>query len=278
MALTKPRLLAHELDEGLVSAGAGQGMIRWTGDATVDRIRSLRRAAAAREIPMTLERAPWAIRRALGISERPRRCRDKSSAACATPSIRDSASTWRWKAQISGVAMPHWTRAYTAGSACPPVLPTWQPETRVTAREGASCLCAPSSAAKSRPTTPHCWSSLMAASAAGAVNRCARPGWVMDAGSKPPGPSSSGPVGSRRAPDSCSACSVTGWRGGPSSPWPGCSGNRSASPAGGTQPAAVRTGHAGRVLGAERKGRRRREDGEGGGNSVLSNTQRKVEG
>jgi glycolate dehydrogenase FAD-binding subunit len=59
-------LLAHDLDEGLVSAGAGQGMIRWTGDAPVDRIRALRRAAAAREIPMTLERAPWAVRRALG--------------------------------------------------------------------------------------------------------------------------------------------------------------------------------------------------------------------
>jgi glycolate oxidase FAD binding subunit len=59
-------LLAHDLDEGLVSAGAGQGMIRWTGDATVERIRSLRRAAAAREIPLTLERAPWSVRRALG--------------------------------------------------------------------------------------------------------------------------------------------------------------------------------------------------------------------
>lgn len=59
-------LLAHDLDEGLVSAGAGQGMIRWTGDAPVDRIRALRRAAAAREIPMTLERAPWSVRRALG--------------------------------------------------------------------------------------------------------------------------------------------------------------------------------------------------------------------
>jgi glycolate oxidase FAD binding subunit len=59
-------LLAHDLDEGLVSAGAGQGMIRWTGDAPLDRLRGLRRAAASREIPMTLERAPWAIRRALG--------------------------------------------------------------------------------------------------------------------------------------------------------------------------------------------------------------------
>jgi FAD/FMN-containing dehydrogenase len=59
-------LLAHDLDEGLVSAGAGKGMIRWTGDTTIERIRALRRAAAAREIPMTLERAPWPLRRALG--------------------------------------------------------------------------------------------------------------------------------------------------------------------------------------------------------------------
>jgi len=59
-------LLAHDLDEGLVSAGAGQGMIRWTGDAPMERLRGLRRAAASREIPMTLERAPWVIRRALG--------------------------------------------------------------------------------------------------------------------------------------------------------------------------------------------------------------------
>jgi glycolate oxidase FAD binding subunit len=59
-------LLAHDLDEGLVSAGAGHGMIRWTGDAPLDRLRRLRRAAASREIPMTLERAPWALRRALG--------------------------------------------------------------------------------------------------------------------------------------------------------------------------------------------------------------------
>ena len=59
-------ILAHDLDEGLVSAGAGAGMIRWTGDAPVDRLRAVRRAAAAREIPMTLERAPWPVRRALG--------------------------------------------------------------------------------------------------------------------------------------------------------------------------------------------------------------------
>jgi FAD/FMN-containing dehydrogenase len=59
-------LLAHDLDEGRLSAGAGSGMIRWTGDAPAERLRAVRRAAAAREIPMTLERAPWPVRRALG--------------------------------------------------------------------------------------------------------------------------------------------------------------------------------------------------------------------
>jgi glycolate oxidase FAD binding subunit len=59
-------LLAHDLGEGLLSAGAGAGMIRWTGDAPVERLRAVRRAAAGREIPMTLERAPWPVRRALG--------------------------------------------------------------------------------------------------------------------------------------------------------------------------------------------------------------------
>jgi hypothetical protein len=49
-----------------VSAAPGAGVIRWTGDGPPDRLRALRRAAAAREIPMTLERAPWPIRRALG--------------------------------------------------------------------------------------------------------------------------------------------------------------------------------------------------------------------
>jgi hypothetical protein len=59
-------LLAHDLDERLLSAGAGHGMIRWTGDAPLERLRAVRRAAASREIPMTLERAPWPVRRALG--------------------------------------------------------------------------------------------------------------------------------------------------------------------------------------------------------------------
>jgi len=59
-------LLAHDLDEGLISAGPASGMVRWTGDAPAERLRAVRRAAAAREIPMTIERAPWPVRRVLG--------------------------------------------------------------------------------------------------------------------------------------------------------------------------------------------------------------------
>ena len=60
-------LVAGVLDEGLVSAGAGStGGIRWSGDAGIAALRSLRRTTATREIPMTLERAPWELRQALG--------------------------------------------------------------------------------------------------------------------------------------------------------------------------------------------------------------------
>lgn len=59
-------LLAHHLDDGLISAGAGNGTLRWTGEATADRLRAVRRSSAAREIPMTLERAPWTLRHAIG--------------------------------------------------------------------------------------------------------------------------------------------------------------------------------------------------------------------
>jgi glycolate oxidase FAD binding subunit len=60
-------LLAATLDEGLVSAGASHvGGLRWSGEATAQALLALRRAAAAREIPMTLERAPWGLRRTVG--------------------------------------------------------------------------------------------------------------------------------------------------------------------------------------------------------------------
>ena len=41
-------------------------MVRWAGDAPVDRLRHLRRALAAREIPLTLERGSWGLRGAVG--------------------------------------------------------------------------------------------------------------------------------------------------------------------------------------------------------------------
>jgi glycolate oxidase FAD binding subunit len=59
-------LLADHLDIGLVSAGAGSGSIRWTGEATLERLLAVRRTAAGREIPVTLERAPWPMRQGFG--------------------------------------------------------------------------------------------------------------------------------------------------------------------------------------------------------------------
>ena len=51
---------------GLVTAGPGHGMLRWSGEATVDALRTVRRLAAQREIPLTLERGPWPLRHVFG--------------------------------------------------------------------------------------------------------------------------------------------------------------------------------------------------------------------
>ena len=59
-------LVVEQLGEGLISAGAGTGAVRWSGDPTADKLRALRRVAAGREMPVTLERAPWVLRRAIG--------------------------------------------------------------------------------------------------------------------------------------------------------------------------------------------------------------------
>jgi hypothetical protein len=59
-------LLVDHLDTGLVSAGPGAGLLRWSGDATVEKLRTLRHLTAEREIPLTLERAPWPLRHAFG--------------------------------------------------------------------------------------------------------------------------------------------------------------------------------------------------------------------
>jgi hypothetical protein len=59
-------LVRERLGLGLLSAGAGKGMLRWSGEASLEPLRELRRVAAEREIPLTLERAPWALRQAFG--------------------------------------------------------------------------------------------------------------------------------------------------------------------------------------------------------------------
>lgn len=59
-------LLAQHADVTLVSAGAGSGSLRWSGEASLPQLQAIRHAAAGREIPLTLERAPWALRSAFG--------------------------------------------------------------------------------------------------------------------------------------------------------------------------------------------------------------------
>jgi FAD/FMN-containing dehydrogenase len=59
-------LVLETLGEGLLSAGLSTGALRWAGAADADSLRELRRRAAVREIPLTLERAPWEVRRAVG--------------------------------------------------------------------------------------------------------------------------------------------------------------------------------------------------------------------
>jgi glycolate dehydrogenase FAD-binding subunit len=59
-------LLQHQVGDEWISATPAAGAIRWTGDTTVDRLQRLRRTLAALEVPLTLERAPWATRSAVG--------------------------------------------------------------------------------------------------------------------------------------------------------------------------------------------------------------------
>jgi FAD/FMN-containing dehydrogenase len=59
-------LLAERVDLGLVTAGPARGGLRWSGTAPTSALRQLRTTVAQREIPLTLERAPWEVRRELG--------------------------------------------------------------------------------------------------------------------------------------------------------------------------------------------------------------------
>lgn len=59
-------LVGETLGMARLSAGLIRGGVRWTGAATADRLLALRARLAEREIPLTLERAPWEVRRRVG--------------------------------------------------------------------------------------------------------------------------------------------------------------------------------------------------------------------
>jgi glycolate oxidase FAD binding subunit len=59
-------IVSTTLGEGLLAAGPGSGAIRWAGDPAPAALRELRRVAAEREVPVTVERAPLAFRQAVG--------------------------------------------------------------------------------------------------------------------------------------------------------------------------------------------------------------------
>jgi glycolate oxidase FAD binding subunit len=62
-------LLALHLDERVadwITVTVPAGAVRWSGAAMGDALTRLRRAAAEREWPVTLERAPWTVRAAVG--------------------------------------------------------------------------------------------------------------------------------------------------------------------------------------------------------------------
>jgi FAD/FMN-containing dehydrogenase len=57
---------AHLISDDWVSVTVPAGTVRWCGAPPPDRFRLLRHAAAQREMPLTLERAPWPMRQAVG--------------------------------------------------------------------------------------------------------------------------------------------------------------------------------------------------------------------
>jgi len=59
-------LVVNRLGEGMLSAGATVGGLRWSGVADTESLRTLQGELALREIPLTIERAPWRVRRTLG--------------------------------------------------------------------------------------------------------------------------------------------------------------------------------------------------------------------
>lgn len=60
-------LLQHQLGDEWISAAPALGAVRWSGETSAEHLRRLRRTLAALEVPLTLERAPWELRRSVGI-------------------------------------------------------------------------------------------------------------------------------------------------------------------------------------------------------------------
>jgi glycolate oxidase FAD binding subunit len=61
--------IAHHLDEGCddwIGANILTGVVRWSGNADINRLRLFRHVAAHREMPVTIERGPWLVRSELG--------------------------------------------------------------------------------------------------------------------------------------------------------------------------------------------------------------------
>jgi len=58
--------LGETIGHRRLSASLGAGGVRWVGNPTEAHVRALRHRFAEREVPLTLERAPWAFRRAVG--------------------------------------------------------------------------------------------------------------------------------------------------------------------------------------------------------------------
>ena len=61
--------IAHHLDESCddwIAANVLAGVVRWSGDADVNRLQLLRNVTAHREMPVTIERGPWSVRSELG--------------------------------------------------------------------------------------------------------------------------------------------------------------------------------------------------------------------
>ena len=55
-------LVAETLGPGRITASVGRGGLRWAGGTSAGKLVALRHTLAAREIPVTVERAPWPFR------------------------------------------------------------------------------------------------------------------------------------------------------------------------------------------------------------------------